>query len=95
MSSVGVAGNRVEEMRRLLLLFCGREAATKSASVDDALENELPAKEALMGEAKGLSGRLCSKLPPLLQKITKEETKLMEKNYQHNQTKLWPPPLGN
>lgn len=76
MSSVGVAGNSVEVMRRLLLLFCGREATTKSASVDNALENELPAKEALMGEAKGLSGRLCSKLLPFSQKITKQEAKI-------------------
>lgn len=95
MSNVEVEGDSVEVIRWLFLLFGGKEAPAKSASVDDASKNELPADEASVGDPKGLSGRLCSTLLPWSQRVPKKEkkkehSKLIEKPIKHNQTK----PLG-
>lgn len=69
MSSVVVDGKRVEEMSRLLPVPKSEAASTRFSSAGSAAEKAGPMKveeeeeeEALVGDAKGLSGRLCSTL---------------------------------
>ena len=73
MSSVVVVdGKRVEEMSRLLPVPKSEAASTRFSSAGSAAEKAGPMKveeeeeEALVGDAKGLSGRLCSTLLQLL-----------------------------